>query len=454
MQKELVQHAKKRNLQQARLFRRLSIKSLIQSGVHVGVCAWFLGCSVATVHRWLQQIESSEQLLDKPRASGRPLYDEATQLRAVGFYCQGSLPGCNRWSLKDATEHLRKNPEIIGAAISRSTLHRFLQMHSLRPHMVRYFLQISDPDFFPKMEHLIRLYLSWPRYLFCLDECPGIQALERIGKLIKDNDGVRLESEYIRHGRKDFIGILEVATGKVFGRCTDDHLQGTIDKILREHVSMQPGGEKLHYILDNLAGHSTELLCRSVAELSGVSYPKLKYAEERRAWLQSEDKRIIFHFTPFHGSWLNMIEIWFSILHKKCLNGRSFASVQALEETIHSFLKTWNSHFAHPFTWTYTGDGLAEKVVRRLCEWLAIDSEMKLEKMYTELQLMTNIAKDYWCKVPEKRWQFLGALLDDKADHINRIVAGHPEAEASFAGLRSFLSTKLRGTASGIVLAA
>jgi hypothetical protein len=79
---------------------------------------------------------------------------------------------------------------------------------------------------------------------------------------------------------------------------------------------------------------------------------------------------------------------------------------------------------------------------------------MKLEKMHKEALLMTNIARDYWSRVPEIRWMRLRTLLDEKTELINKIVAGNPEVEESIVGMRSLLDTKLRKTASGIVLAA
>ncbi len=407
------------------------------------MCIWYLDCSLATVRRWSWAVEQTSQLLDRRGRGRQPLFDEGLRLRVIGFYCQSPLSGVRCWSFSWAASYLNRHLEILGSTISASTIHRILRGHRLRPHRVDYFLSISDPDFFPKMEHIIALYLNPPPYLFCMDECTGIQALERVAPAITNDDGMRIEFEYKRQGRRDFIGILEVATGQVFGHCTDNHLKETVTEVFAEHVLQQPVDAPLHYICDNLAGHSTEVFCQAVAELSGVSYPPLKTAKQRRQWLQSDEKRIIIHFTPYHGSWLNLIEIWFAILNAKCLKGRSFASVGELSKTILSFRDTWNENFAHPFNWTYTGKGLAEKVVRRFCQWVTLETDtLKQKYLHKQLRLMINLTRDYRDQVPERQWRDLQGVLVDHQDYLERCMAGSQETETA----RATLLRRLKGS--------
>ncbi len=418
---------------------------LVRARVAPSLCAWYLGCSLRTVRIWSRPVEQSAQLLDKAR-SGRPLvFSEAISLRVTGFYCQNPLPGCRGWTLSWAAQYLNQHLEIIGRTISRSTIHRILGAHSLRPHRVRYFLHISDPLFFPKMERLIQLYLDPPQFLFCLDECTGLQALERIGPRIVTDDGVKMDFEYKRQGRRDLYAILEVRSGTIFGRCTENHRKETLVRVFAEHVEQQPKDVALHYVCDNLANHSSELFCRTVAELSDVPYPSLKRAAQRKQWLQSEEKRIVFHFTPYHGSWLNLVEIWFGILHSKCLKGMSFDSVDKLIATLYAFCATWNEHFAHPFRWTYRGEGLAEKVVSRFIDGLLLrHREMDRKFLHKQLQLLNNLVQDYWPAVPRKRWQaLLDALLDSKT-HINCIIDGHVQSQHTLEVLLHNLPGSLR----------
>ncbi len=176
--------------------------------------------------------------------------------------------------------------------------------------------------------------------------------------------------------------------------------------------------------MDNLNTHFHHDFCKTVAHLSGVTYHPLKTGIERRSWLQRDDKRIVIHFVPFHGSWLNMIEIWFGILNKKCLKHQSFPSVQLLQEIIEEFIETWNKFFAHPFTWKYTGEGLHEKAITRFNKLLLIESnQMDIKFLTKQLLLMSNIAKTYYGKVHTTVWKQLHDLIIDKTDYIHSIIS-------------------------------
>ncbi len=436
MRNELLGYAAKRRIRQGRLLRRFEIMALVRASVAPSLCAWYLGCSLRTVRRWSPFVEQAALLLDKGRPGRPSVFSEAIYLRVTGFYCQNPLAGCRGWSLSWAATYLNQHLEILGRTISRSTIHRILGAHSLRPHRVKYFLHISDPLFFPKMERLIQLYLDPPQYLFCLDECTGLQALERVGPSIVADDGIKMDFEYKRLGTRDLYAILEVRSGTIFGTCTDNHREETLIQVFTEHVEQQPKDATLHYVCDNLANHSSEPFCRTVAELSGVPYPSLKLAAQRKQWLQSEEKRIVFHFTPYHGSWLNLVEIWFGILHSKCLKGTSFDSVDKLATTLDAFCATWNEHFAHPFRWTYRGEGLAEKVVSRLIDWLLLrHREMDRKFLHKQLQLINNLVRDYWPAVPRKRWHALLDALLESMPYVHHIIHGHMETQRTLEAL-------------------
>ena len=322
-----------------------------------------------------------------------------------------------------ATTYLNSN-NTLGRPISATTVRRIVKSHGMRPHLIRYFLQITDPNFFPKMEHIISLYTNRPDYLFCWDECTGLQALERLAPELITDHGMRIEFEYKRHGTTDLCGILNCKTGHVFGKCTDNHTTETLAAILEEHVKLQPAEVTLHYICDNLSGHSTELFCRKIAELCTIDYPlNLNTREQRRQWMQSTDKRIVFHFVPYHGSWLNLIEIWFGILQSKSLKGHSFKSCEELIERINEFIKTWNSHFAHPFNWVYRGTGLAEKVICRFCSWLETETNtMTCKFLDKQFQLLSNLIQDYWDQVHRRKWKRLDQLLQEKHLYLTTII--------------------------------
>ena len=301
----------------SRQYQRDQIIKLHENGVERQVIAWFTNLNVSTVNRWRQRAQNNidVELKDKPR-SGRPtVYDEALRHRLVAFYCQTTpLPGVGRWTLRWAEKHLESNPEAVGAMLPRSTIWRILNSQNLKPHRHKYFLQITDPDFFPKMEHLIQVYKTRKKNLFCFDECSGIQILLRIApdvhpEMSEEKRKAWLEEfEYIRNGTIDLLAFLDVQTGKVNAACKPDHTKETFLSVFEQHVAVASVGqdERIDYIMDNLASHTSYEFCTLVAKLSNVACPdrsELKTSEQRRKWLQSEEKRIVIHFTPFmvHG---------------------------------------------------------------------------------------------------------------------------------------------------------
>ena len=129
------------------------------------------------------------------------------------------------------------------------------------------------------------------------------------------------------------------------------------------------------------------------------------------------------HFVPFHGSWLNLIEIWFGILHKRCLRGQAFDSVPHLQEIIVQFAETWNQYFAHPFTWKYTGKGLQEKAVRRFNKLLLIESaQMSVKSLTKQLLLMANIMESLKTSQTVAELKRLLDLLEAKRDYVRHII--------------------------------
>ncbi len=196
-----------------RIIQRHVIKHLYNNKVKARVIASCLACRISTVRRWITR----DELQDMPR-TGRPvIYSQSIHLSLIGFYCQTRpFSECGRWTLRLAEKYLGKHAGIIGTPIPKSTIHRILQANNLKPHRSRYFLHISDPDFFPKMDHLINLYFNPPKNLYCFDECPGIQVLQRLSPdLQTERMKMRLEEfEYIRNGTIDVLAFYSVNTGK------------------------------------------------------------------------------------------------------------------------------------------------------------------------------------------------------------------------------------------------
>ncbi|MBC8472938.1 MAG: IS630 family transposase [Desulfobacteraceae bacterium] len=428
----------------------MQLRVLLQHKIPETTISSVLGCHVKTVFKWKQRFQTGDGILDRPR-SGRPsIIPPEVNHRLLAFYCQyNPLPGYTRWSIRWAETYLQKHLDILQCPISRSSIHRLLKSNSLKPYRNKYFLQICDPDFFPKMEKIIKAYQRAYPYLFCLDECTGLQALERKApRLPAQGDRPEyIEPEYVRHGTVSILSILQVSTGQVFTECIPDHTSSTITSSIRNHILQYDRSAELHYICDNYSSHSTEEFCLGIADLCGLDLPKLKTAHDRRQWLQSPEKRIIFHFLPTHGSWLNLIEIWFGILQQKALKDESFLSTTDLKNRIISFTETWDSDFAHPFKFSYSGEGLHEKVISRFTKWLQMHSpQLNVKFLEKQLRLISNLATSYWPKAKRKAWNVLYETLQGNNDFITAIIGTGKDLSAQLINLSKLLHCKLKAT--------
>ena len=410
------------------LSRRQTIIALANARVGVNAIAAMVHYSVDTVRRWIRRAKGSGEIHDHARSGRPPVYLQEIQLRIVAFYCQTQpLPACGRWTLRWAAQRLKVDSTLVGAAPSKSTLHRILQSNRLKPHQSSYFLHITDPDFFPKMEHLVGLYNNPPQNLIFFDECPGIQILKRLTPDLQTVAmGKRLEEfEYIRNGTMDVLAFLHHVDGTVYLECQSDHKTATFLAVFRRHVDRYPQTEPLHYVMDNLSSHRGYPFCQLVAELSGIECPselELSTQAKRVEWLGRENKRIVIHFTPFHGSWLNWIEFWFAIMGRKVL-GESFGTPDELKAALEAFANEWNLLLAHPFQWSYDGKGLHEKAVKRFTKMLRRSAgKMELRTLTKQMMLLSNLLKDYLSEISRESWEQLFAALYDQSEMIDNII--------------------------------
>jgi transposase len=216
---------------------------------------------------------------------------------------------------------------------------RILKDVDLKPHKVESWLNSKDPDFEPKAAQICGLYLAPPEnaLFVCVDEKAGIQAFGRKYPDKQERPGSRRkrEFEYKRHGTVSLFAAFVVQSGRVIGEVKERHTGVEFLDFLEELNRNCPEDKMIHVIVDNLAVHKTQ---------------------EVNDW-PSRHWRFEFHYTPTHASWLNQVELWFSILARRFLKDGIFNSKEQLVEGIIKYIKEYNEK-AKPFRWTYASDPL------------------------------------------------------------------------------------------------
>jgi hypothetical protein len=244
----------------------------------------------------------------------------------------------------------------------------------LQPHRSRYWLnaQPEHPEAFQRqVEAVCTCYLAAPALLeegthtVSTDEMTGIQALERIApaKPMQPGRPQRREFEYKRNGTQCLIGNFEVATGQVISPTVQPtRTEEDFAKHIARTVATDAEAGWV-FVCDNLTTHCSESLVLYVAEQCGIEADLgkkgkrgvLRSVATRKAFLTDPSHRIRFVYVPKHTSWLNQIEIWFSILVRRVIRRGNFTSAADLRDKILAFIDYFNRTMAKPFKWTFTG---------------------------------------------------------------------------------------------------
>ncbi len=302
-----------------------------------------LGITPQAVCKWRRRFAADPRLasLSDGRRSGRPARVPLTaRCEVIKLACERpdgvATPFREVWTQQALATAVT---ERTGVSFSRSEVRRILHAEGLRPHTVRQWLHSQDPDFANKVKLVCDLYTAPPddRVILCIDEKP-MQVLARLHPTKRDALGaVRYEYEYRRGGTRTLLGAFDVRSGQVMG-----------------HVVEKRSGEALVTFMEDVARRYPNREVVVVWDNLNIHYDG---ADER--WTRfnaAHGNRFRFVYTPLHASWMNQVEVWFSILQRRVLKHGSFANGAELEAEVTGFIAHWNRGEAHPFNWTFRGD--------------------------------------------------------------------------------------------------
>lgn len=301
-----------------------------------------LGCEESTVRKWRTRFKArpKTRTLNDAGRTGRPsTVPMFVRLELIKLACDRpakcKLPFRDVWTVDTLRTALMRST---GFLLSQSEIRRILAVEEIRPHHVRLWLHSPDPDFRAKVRAICAVYLTKPApddVVLCIDEKTGMQALEHKHPFKAPTAGRagRREFEYIRHGTRTLFAAFNPHTGEVVGECS---VRRKAEDLMRfmERVAERYATGQVTVVWDNLNIHK------------GPAW---------EAFNARHGGRFRFLYTPLHASWVNQVEIWFSILARRVLKHGCFATADDLIRAVDGFVAHWNDIEAHPFRWTFRG---------------------------------------------------------------------------------------------------
>jgi transposase len=310
---------------EARAVARARIILACLEGKQIQQVAQELRVSIPTVTKWRKRFAlwGLRGLRDQLRPGKPPLYGAAFRNRVLALLEQPPPAGMSHWDGPAVAEKLNASVHAVWRVLRREGI--YLQR-------LRRWCVSTDKEFGPKAAEVVGLYLNPPvnAVVLSVDEKPSLQAIERSSGYIETDSGAvvrALKSTYKRHGTLNLFAALEVGTGQVHTKFTDYKKRQDFLSFLDGVLAEQPQDKEIHVILDNYSTH-----------------------KGNQDWLAKFEGRVQFHFTPTSASWLNQIEIVFSLLQRKTLSGASFKTKDQLREAIEAFIQKHNER-AKPFRW-------------------------------------------------------------------------------------------------------
>jgi transposase len=327
--------ARRHSSSQALALRCRIVLAVAEGRSNVDVAAE-LSINKATVSKWRHRFAADrlDGLMDAPRpGAARTIGDDVVEAIVIETL-ETNPPDATHWSTRSlAARH----------GISHQTVAEIWHAFGLKPWRQDEYKVSPDPQLVEKIRDIVGLYMNPPvaAVVFAVDEKPQIQALDRTAPTLPmlPTTPQRATHDYLRNGTCDLFTALNIATGTVLTDIRSTHTSDDFIAFLNKINRNVPAELDVHVVLDNLSAHKT---------------PKV------HKWLLRH-KRFHFHFTPTYGSWMNLVERWFSALTTKKLRRSAHRSVKELAADIEAWAAAWNDN-PKPFVWHKTADEILERL--------------------------------------------------------------------------------------------
>src|SRR6478752_3630775 len=341
-----------------RLVTRAQIVLAASAGESNAQIARRLGICEDTVRKWRRRwcaAPGAASLADAKRSGRRPKFTAVQVARVKAMACtpprDAGLP-MSRWSCPELARHAVA--EGICASISTATVRRWLSEDALKPWQYQSWIFITDPDFAAKAARVLALYdrtwegkpLGCNDYVISADEKTSIQARCRCHPTLPPGKArqIRVNHDYHRRGAIAYLAAYDVHRGQVFGRCQDTTGIAAFEQLVDQVMTTEPyaSAERVFWIVDNGSSHRGQAAIDRLA----AQYPNA----------------IMVH-TPVHASWLNQVEIYFSIVQRKVLSPNDFTDLDVVSDRLAAFEERYNQT-ARPFKWKFTTADLDDLLTR------------------------------------------------------------------------------------------
>jgi transposase len=306
--------------------------------VSTNTIASVLGINLNSVSNYVKRYNEGgvEALLqDKTRKPGKAPISVELKNKIVQFVCKKKPRDGTHWSTREIS---------VQFGISHTAVNTILNEYGIKPHLVKKFQFSTDEAFDSKLADVVGLYLNPPEnsIVFCVDEKSQIQALERTQPILPLRPGIPegQTHDYYRHGTTTLFAALNVASGKVIGRCGKSHKAEDYLDFLKLLDRKTPKKKVLHIIADNYSSHKAPVV---------------------KEYLKEKGNRFVEHFIPTYSSWLNLIERWFAEITNKRIRRESWSSLKELEDAITDYIIFWNES-GKRFCWTKTFDEIKSSI--------------------------------------------------------------------------------------------